>query len=430
MLGLNYKLEELEKKGEFICTGVIGTGQMGRGMVSQMILMKGMKPSIVVDINIENAKKALLYAGIEEKDILQAETQEAADAWAKEGKYVIASSIDFVTKSKAVQVVIDATGVTEVGAKIALDTITNKKHIVMLNAEADCVIGPILKKLADNAGVVYTGAAGDEPGAVKELYDFAVAMGFEVRVVGKGKNNKVDLDCNPDTVREEATRRGVSPHMLAAFKEGSKTMVEMALMSNSTGFIPDVRGAHGISGQVSELPAKFSLKEEGGILDKYGVVDYVDGIAPGVFVIVSSPLPEVNHEMQYLSMGPGPNYVLYRPYHLCSLETPLSAAMAVLDHKATIAPIKGLVSEVVTVAKKDLKAGENLDGIGGYTVYGTLERAEVAKDLNLLPVGLVSRDTILKQAVKKGDLITYDMVELNEDSLLLQLRKLQDKMFN
>jgi predicted homoserine dehydrogenase-like protein len=129
-------------------------------------------------------------------------------------------------------------------------------------------------------------------------------------------------------------------------------------------------------------------------------------------------------------MGPGPNYVLYRPYHLCSLETPLSAAMAVLDHKATIAPIKGLVSEVVTVAKKDLKAGENLDGIGGYTVYGTLERAEVAKDLNLLPVGLVSRDTILKQAVKKGDLITYDMVELNEDSLLLQLRKLQDKMFN
>ncbi|MHC1684578.1 MAG: NAD(P)H-dependent oxidoreductase [Clostridiaceae bacterium] len=430
MLGLNYKLQELEVKGEFICTGVIGTGQMGRGMVSQMVLMKGMKPSIVVDINIESAKKALINAGIDEKEILLAETQEAADQWAMQGKYVIASNIDFVTQSKAVQVVIDATGVTEVGAKIALDTITNKKHIVMLNAEADCVIGPILKKLADNAGVVYTGAAGDEPGAVKELYDFAVAMGFEVRVVGKGKNNKVDLDCNPDTVREEATRRGVSPHMLAAFKEGSKTMVEMALMSNSTGFIPDVRGAHGIAGTVKELPAKLSLKEEGGILDKYGVVDYVNGIAPGVFVIVSSPLPEVNHEMQYLDMGPGPNYILYRPYHLCSLETPLSAAMAVLDHKATIAPIAGLVSEVVTVAKKDLKAGQNLDGIGGYTVYGTIERAEVAKEMNLLPVGLISKETVLKKDVKKGELITYDMVELNEDSLVFQLRKLQDKMFN
>ncbi|MHC1684564.1 MAG: NAD(P)H-dependent oxidoreductase [Clostridiaceae bacterium] len=430
MLGLNYKLQELEAKGEFICTGVIGTGQMGRGMVSQMILMKGMKPSIVVDINIESAKKALINAGIDEKEILLAETQEAADQWAMQGKYVIASNIDFVTQSKAVQVVIDATGVTEVGAKIALDTITNKKHIVMLNAEADCVIGPILKKLADNAGVVYTGAAGDEPGAVKELYDFAVAMGFEVRVVGKGKNNKVDLDCNPDTVMEEATRRGVSAHMLTAFKEGSKTMVEMALMSNATGFIPDVRGAHGIAGTVKELPAKLSLKEEGGILNKYGVVDYVNGIAPGVFVIVSSPLPEVNHEMQYLDMGPGPNYILYRPYHLCSLETPLSAAMAVLDHKATIAPIAGLVSEVVTVAKKDLKAGQNLDGIGGYTVYGTLEKADVAKEMNLLPVGLISRETVLKTDVKKGELITYDMVELNEDSLVYQLRKLQDKMFN
>lgn len=429
MLGLNYKLAELEARGEFICTGVIGTGQMGRGMVSQMMLMKGMKPSIVVDIKIENARKALIHAGVAEEDILEAETQEAADEWARQGKYVIASNIDFATQSKAVQVVIDATGVIEVGAKIALDTITNKKHIVMLNAETDSVVGPILKKLADNAGVVFTGAAGDEPGAVKELYDFAVAMGFDVRVIGKGKNNKVDLECNPDTVLEEATRRGVSPHMLASFKEGTKTMVEMALMCNSTGYVPDVRGGHAVEGQVNELPAKLSLKEEGGVLNKYGVVDYVNGIAPGVFIIVSSKLEEVRKEMEYLSMGPGPNYVLYRPYHLCSLETPLSAAKAVLDNQATIAPLGGLVAEVMTVAKKDLKAGQNLDGIGGYTVYGTIERAEVAKELNALPIGLVSRDTVLKQDVKKGEIITYDMVEL-KDTILLQLRKLQDKMFS
>ncbi len=429
MLGLNYKLEELEKNGKNILTGIIGAGQMGKGMISQMTLMKGMTPAVVVDINIENAKKAFLHAGIDEGNIKYAKTAAEADAFIKDGKSVIANHSDTATKSELIQVVIDATGVTEVGAKIALDTILGKKHIVMLNAEADVVIGPILKKFADAAGVIYTGAAGDEPGAVKELYDFAVASGFEVRVIGKGKNNVLDFDCNPDTVLEEATRRGVSPHMLASFKEGTKTMVELACMSNATGYICDVRGGHGISGEVKDLPQLLSLKEENGVLNQYGVVDFVNGIAPGVFVIVTSKLPEVRAEMEYVSMGKGPNYILYRPYHLCSLETPLSAAKAVLDHQATIAPMGGLVSEVITVAKKDLKAGDHLDGIGGYTVYGTIERYEIAKEMNALPVGLVNKDTILKQDVKKGDLITYDMVQLREDSFILQMRRLQDKLF-
>jgi len=429
MLGLNYKLAELEKKGQNILTAIIGAGQMGKGMTSQMILMKGMTPAIVVDINIDNARNAFLSAGIPAENIKDAQTVEEADAFIKAGHYVISKNSDLAAKSEVIQVVIDATGAPEVGAKIALDTILGKKHIVMLNAETDVVIGPILKKFADAAGVIYTGAAGDEPGAVKELYDFAMASGFEVRVVGKGKNNVLDFDCNPDTVLEEATRRGVSPHMLASFKEGTKTMVEMACMSNATGFVCDVRGAHGISGEVKDLPALFSLKEEDGVLSQYGVVDFVNGIAPGVFVIVTSPLPEVRAEMEYVSMGKGPNYVLYRPYHLCSLETPLSAAKAVLDHQATIAPLDGLVSEVITVAKKDLTAGQKLDGIGGYTVYGTIEKYQVAKEMRALPVGLVNKDTVLKQDVKKGDLITYDMVDLREDSFILQMRKLQDRLF-
>ena len=145
--------------------------------------------------------------------------------------------------------------------------------------------------------------------------------------------------------------------MITSFKEGTKTMVEMALMANATGFVPDTRGAHGIESDVKSLPQKFSLKTEGGVLDKYKVVDFVNGIAPGVFAIVAHDLKSVNHEMKYLSMGDGPNYVLYRPYHLCSLETPLSVAMAVLENKATIAPKNGLVAEVMTVAKKDIKAG-------------------------------------------------------------------------
>lgn len=429
MLGLNYKLRALEEKGESVNISVVGAGQMGKGMVSQMMLMKGVRPSIVVDINIENAYKAYLNAGIKKDDIIEAKTLKEANEWMEKGKYVVTQDNEIASKANLVQCAVDATGVTEVGAKVAIDAISNKKHIVMLNVEADVVIGPLLKKLADNAGVIYTGSAGDEPGAVKELYDFADSMGFDVRVVGKGKNNKLDFDCNPDTVLEEATRRGVSPHMLASFKEGSKTMVELTCMANATGYIPDVRGAHGAAGQVHELPDLFRLKSEGGILNQYNVVDFINGVAPGVFVIVSSKLPEVRAEMEYLSMGKGPNYVLFRPYHLCSLETPLSAVKAVLDNQPTIVPMGAPVAEVITVAKKDLKAGEHLDGIGGYTVYGTIETAKVAKEINAVPVGLISRKTVLTKDVKKGDIITYDMVNLDEESLIVQLRKLQDRFF-
>lgn len=323
----------------------------------------------------------------------------------------------------------DATGMPESGAKISVDAVTNKKHLVMLSVETDIVIGPLLKKLADNAGVIYTGSAGDEPGAVKELYDFASSLGFDVKVVGKGKNNTLDLECNPDTVLEEATRRGVSPKMLTSFKDGTKTMVELTAMSNATGFLPDVRGAHGAAGSVNELPQILSLKEEGGILNSYGVVEYINGVAPGVFVIIGSKLPEVRRELEYLSMGKGPNYVLYRPYHLCSLETPLSVVKAVLDSQSTIVPLNAPISETIAIAKKDMKAGQYLDGIGGYTVYGTIEKADVAKSIKALPVGLVNKKTRLLTDVKKGEIITYDMAALDGDSLIVQLRRIQDKFF-
>jgi predicted homoserine dehydrogenase-like protein len=220
----------------------------------------------------------------------------------------------------------------------------------MLNVETDVCIGHILYKLARNAGVVYTGSAGDEPGAVIEMYDFARALGFDVRVVGKGKNNKVDYDCTPDSAAEEAKRKNMSPKMLCSFKDGTKTMVEMTAMANATGFLPDVTGAHGASGGVKDLPNLLSLKSEGrgGILNSYGVIEYVNGVAPGVFVIISTTRPDILHELSYLSMGDGPNFALYRPYHLTSLETPLSVAKACIDREPTIVPREGLVAETVT----------------------------------------------------------------------------------
>jgi predicted homoserine dehydrogenase-like protein len=190
-------------------------------------------------------------------------------------------------------------------------------------------------------------------------------------------------------------------------------------------------GAHGASGSVKDLPDLLSLKSEGrgGILNSYRTVEYVNGVAPGVFLVFASDQRDVNHELQYVKLGSGPNYALYRPYHLTSLETPLSVAKACLDGMPTIVPRAGFVAETGTIAKRDLKAGERLDGIGGYTVRGTFISSGDAKEKNALPLGLVNRNTVMKRDVGRGALMTYADVKLDQDALILQLRKLQDTLF-
>ncbi|MDR1020688.1 MAG: SAF domain-containing protein [Synergistaceae bacterium] len=432
MLGMNYKLKGLEESGQPILTGIVGAGQMGRGLVGQMMSMKGMRPAVVADVALENAKTAYDRAGLSEgRDYYFARTVEEGDRLLAEGRFVASENSELATKCRAIHCVVDATGVPEAGAKAAIDAINNKKHIVMLNVETDVCIGHILYKLASNAGVVYTGSAGDEPAATIELFDFADALGFDVRVIGKGKNNAVDYGCTPESVAEEAKDKGASAKMICSFKDGTKTMVEMTAMANATGFLPDVMGAHGASGSVKDLPDLLSLKSEGrgGILNSYRTVEYVNGVAPGVFLIFASDQQDVNHELQYVKLGSGPNYALYRPYHLTSLETPLSVARACLDGMPTIVPRAGFVAETGTIAKRDLKAGERLDGIGGYTVRGTFISSGDAKEKNALPLGLVNGDTVMKRDVKRGELMTYADVDLDQYAVVLQLRKLQDALF-
>ena len=434
MLNMNQKLIKREEQGKIIKVGVVGAGQMGRGMVTQMVLMKGITPAIVSDIKIENAVHAFKYAGVPDEQIVQAKTLAEANAAMEAGKYVACDNADFISQANLVECAIDATGVPDVGAKVATDALKNKKHVVMLNVETDVVIGPYLKKLAEKEGVIYTGSAGDEPGAVMELYCFATAMGLHVEVMGKGKNNKLDYACNPDTVLEEATRRKMSPKMLCAFKDGTKTMVEMTAMSNYTGLIPDVIGGHGPetahgTGGVKQLNEIFKLKKDGGILEKHGVVEYVNGIAPGVFVTCSTPNEEIAYQLSYHSMGPGPLWTLYRPYHLCNLETPLTVAKAVIDGEVTCVAKDGLVSECITRAKIDLKAGQTIDGIGGFTTHGSIATAEESNAKGYVPFGLVTNKAVMKKDVKKGELITYDMIDLDRETLIYKLRKEQDAIY-
>jgi len=430
MLNMNQKLIKRQQEGKIIRTGIVGAGQMGRGMVTQMALMQGIMPAIVSDINIENAVHAFHYAGIKDDQIAIVDNLADANKWMEAGKYVATVNADLISQANLVECAIDATGVPDVGAKVATDAMRNGKHVVMLNVETDVVIGPYLKKLAAQQGVIYTGSAGDEPGAVMELYCFAKAMGMDVKVMGKGKNNKLDYDCNPDSVLEEATRRKMSPKMLCSFKDGTKTMVEMTAMSNATGLIPDVIGGHGVAATVKELPDLYRLKQDGGILNKHGVVEYVNGIAPGVFVAVSTENKEITYQMRYHSMGNGPLWILYRPYHLCNLETPLTVAKAVIDGESTIVPMDGLVSECITVAKTDLKAGQYIDGIGCYTTYGSIATAAESDAKGYVPYGLVSTKTRMLKDAKKGQILTLDMVELDQSTLIYKLRKEQDAMYN
>lgn len=428
MIGINNKLQELEENNKNIKVALVGAGLMGKGMVSQMTLVKGITPSLVIDRTLDKAIEAYTCAGISREDITIAKTIEDINVGMERNKFIVCDNIDLVAKGNLIDVVIDATGRPDAGARIALDAIDNRKHIVMLNVEADAVVGPILRKLAKEAGVVYTGTAGDEPGSVKEIYDFAEASGFEILAIGKGKNNPIDYAVTPDSVRERAMKSGLKPSMLAGFIDGTNTMIEMAVMANATGFIPDIRGGHGPKGEAKDLPSIFSLKEGGGILNKYKVVDYVRGIAPGVFAIVTSKLPQVHTQMQFLSMGTGPNYILYRPYHLTSLETPITIARAVIYGLPTIEPMGKPVAEVITIAKKDLKAGERLDGIGQYTVYGSIDTYEIAKKENLVPIGLINENAIVKRDIKKGEFITYDMVELDTNTAIYKLRQMQETL--
>lgn len=426
MYEIDSKLAKLQQEGKPIFVGLIGAGQMGTDIVAQVECMIGMEIMVVVDLKTETAVNAYFQSGYT-GEIVETNDLTIAEEAIKQGKKVATTNHKIATSTSSIQVVIDATGSPEMGARISLECINNKKHIVMMNVECDVTIGPILRQMAENAGIVYSLTAGDEPGSIIEVYRFAKALGFKVVAAGKGKNNPLDIYATPDQWEEKARQRDMSAKMLVEFVDGSKTMIEMAAVSNATGLVPDVRGMHGPKCNIKDLAKVFSRKDQGGILEKEGVVDFgIGDINPGVFVIVTTDKKRLIDGLVQRDMGHGPNYLLLRPYHLCSIETPITAAQAVIYGESTAHPMKKLTSECITIAKKDLKTGQVLDSIGEHCYRASIELAEVAKDGNMLPVGL-AKGAILKCDVKKDEVITYDMVELNNSSVLLQLRRVQDQ---
>jgi predicted homoserine dehydrogenase-like protein len=427
MIGLNAELKQREAAGEPVRVGLVGAGQMGTDVVATTHEMDGVRVVVTADIDLERAREAYRIGRIE-GEVVVAESAAEADAAVVAGKYVAARDYRIVTDMRTVDVMLESTGVPEVGTRAALRSARNGQDLAMMNVETDITVGPLLHRYAQHKGVLYALAAGDEPAACKELYDLAESMGFTIVAAGKGKNNPLDRHSTPadPAVQTEAARRGLSPNMLVEFVDGSKTMIEMAAVSNATGLVPDVRGMHGPETDRDHLHEVFRLEQDGGILGRMGVVDFGIGrVAPGVFLIVHTDHPRLREAMVLRDMGDGPYYTLFRPFHLCSIEVPLTCAMLAIRRQSNMVPLDRLVSEVFAVAKRDLQPGDVLDAIGGTAYYSLIDTYQTARAEALLPIGLASGAKVVRPVAMDMPITLAD-VEI-KPSTIYSLRQLQDQ---
>lgn len=421
------KLDERVTAGNPISVGIIGCGQMGSGLAHTINNIRGMEVKAIADIDPQRGIETLRQMKVDPSTIIVAEKAGEANDLLRKGKFIVTPDAMIMNDLDLIEANVEVTGVTDVGARIAWDAIEKKKPIIMLNVETDVTIGALLSQKARANNALYTVASGDEPGVCKMLYEQAVLMGFEVVCIGKGKNNPVDFDATPESCAQEAAGKEMNPKILASFKDGTKTMVEMAAVSNSTGLLPDVPGMHGPKVELEDLLQYYRPKADGGILSGSGRVEYTTGsIAPGVFVIVRSYDERIRKDMKFITKAEGPYYLLFRPYHLCDLETPQSIAEAVLLNEVTVAA-ETMHSEVVTIAKRNLKKGEKLKGIGSADIFGRITTYSDARKFKAVPLGIAENGIVTRDMVK-GETITENHLQLDNTTFIYQLRKQQDKI--
>ncbi|NPV86192.1 MAG: NAD(P)-dependent oxidoreductase [Anaerolineae bacterium] len=422
-------LLKLEAEGNPIRIGVSGAGWIGSGFTRAVSHFSGMRVDVVADPDVNLARQSLLDCRIPADQIIEADQPGKAMDALRAGKRVVTPLYGLAAQLEAIDIVADVTPYPASGAETAYSCIQYHKDIVMVNIEADVTVGRILKKLAKEAGVLYTVSSGDEPGCLMELWDFVTCMGYTPVVIGKGKNNPLNPQATPDTVAESARKANKDVFQVASYVDGTKTMFEMACAANATGCRPQQRSMIGPQADLSTVSQIFALKEDGGIIERAHTVDFVQGdaMSGGVFIVVRVDDERICDDLRYLKVGKGKYFTFFRPYHLWFLEAPISLARAYLYRQTTLVALDEPVAESMATAKRDLKPGDRLDTFGGYTFYGQIECADIARDLRALPVGLAPGAEMVK-AVQAGGIITWDDVRLDEDSLVVRLRRQQDAM--
>ncbi len=421
------ELLRLEAEGRPIRVGASGAGWMGSGFVTAMKHVPGMEVAVLVDQDLAAARQAFLAAGYPAEMVVEAGAPGPAMDAMRAGKRVVTGSYTLAAQLEAVDIVTDATPSPASGAEMAYAGIQHGKDVVLINIEADVTVGRRLKQLAWQAGLLYSVSSGDEPGCLMELYNFVTMLGYEVIVIGKGKNNPLNPAATPDTVAESAKKQDKDPYQVASYVDGTKTMFEMACAANATGCAPMQRGMVGPEATLATVSQVFALAEDGGITKFPGVVDFVQGtsMSGGVFVTVRIEDERIQADLNYLKVGQGKYFTFFRPYHLWFLEAPISIARAYLRREVTLAPRDEPVADIMAVAKRALRPGDRLDDFGGYTFHGVIDRAEVVRELRALPVGLAPGAEVVRP-VAAGAILTWADVKLDEASTVVKLRRQQE----
>jgi predicted homoserine dehydrogenase-like protein len=427
MIIVDTSLRQRAAENNPIRVGLAGAGFMGRGIVNQLANhVPGMKLAGVFSRDPEHARKACLNAGLPEIQLVES----LADlrATIARGHCAVTGDASLLCRAEGIDVLIDATGAVEFGAKFALEAIREGKSLVLMNAELDATVGPILKRHADRAGVIVTGCDGDQPGVQMNLYRFVKSIGLVPLLCGNIKGLQ-DRYRNPTTQASFAKRWGQTPEMVTSFADGTKISFEQAIVANATGMCVAQRGMLGYShtGHVDELTNRYDVDQ---LRQLGGIVDYVVGAqpSPGVFVFAARNDDTQSVYLDYGKLGEGPLYSFYVPYHLTIFEVPLSVARVALLRDLVIAPEYGPKVDVVATAKIDLEKGATLDGLGGYTTYGLCENADLTHSNRLLPMGL-AEGCRLKRSISRDEALSYDDVELPGGRLVEQLRAEQDEHF-
>jgi predicted homoserine dehydrogenase-like protein len=422
MIAPDKKLAALDAAHTPIRVALVGAGVTARMIARQLRTpVPGLRLVAIANRSVEHAIAA--FGG---SDVTEAGSVGALEDAIAAGRPTVVADAGIVCRATNVDVVVEVTGTVEFGAEVALAAIRHGKHVVLVNAELDSTLGPILKFHADRAGVVITNTDGDEPGVAMTLLRYVRSLGL--RAVGAGNlKGLVDHQRTPLTQREFAARHQQNAAKVTSFADGTKLAMECAILANATGFHVGRRGMYG--------PACAHVREMARLLPQaqlleHGLVDYALGAEPhtGAFVLVHETDPRKQRELAYYKMGDGPFYVFYTPYHLPHLQIAATIAGAALGGDATVAPLGAPVCEVVAVAKRDLPRGVVLDGIGGFDTYGVIENAAPFAAEHLLPMG-VAEGCRLRRTVRPDQPLTYADVDLPAGRLCDSLRAEQIQRF-
>lgn len=424
MIIVDKALEAREAAGKPIRVAVTGAGFINRGMTNRLINhTSGMELSVIVNRTPANAIRCFAEAGVENP--VEVTTTAELIAAIEGGRPAFTDDPTVATSCEMIDVLIEGTGTIHHAAPIVEAAIEGGQHVVMLNAELDGVIGPLLHQKAEAAGVVYTGCDGDQPGVQMNLLRFVEGIGARPLVAGNIKG-MLDYYRTPATQAKFAAEWGQTPEMVTSFADGTKIAFEQAVVANATGFTIASRGMIGpqFDGFIDDAVQFYDVDM---LEEKGGIVDYVVGTrpSPGVYVFAVHDDPQQHIYLKYGKLGDGPLYSFYVPYHLCHFEVPNAAARAVLFDDATIAPTHGPQVDVIAVAKSDLSAGTKLDGLGGFHTYGLCETHAVTRRDELLTMGQAEGCTLVND-VPKDQAIARADVDMPSGRRVDELRAEQD----